>query len=315
MTQQHKISEYIENLDFKKTLGGGLQPDEVYEAIRKLTSMYNEVLAEAYQELAELRATLERREATTPPPTYAYKPSEPSYAYEPSEPAFDYEATTTPAVYESPALSATTVATHPASTNATQDAPDEEHVPAAADLKRMNRYRLLELLLECSRKNADLHKEIQELQEQKRALQLQLEDKRIKLDKAGTLAEASLLLNGVVEATQAAASQYLENLRDLELRETVRCEEKEAQAQRQADRLLENARIESEGLIRRTQEQCSAMEAQTRNACAAMKDSARAEIDKHWAQLSEKLEEFYNAHEGLKDLLRYTGQMPGGDHV
>ena len=30
--------------------------------------------------------------------------------------------------------------------------------------------------------------------------------------------------------------------------------------------------------------------------------------------VGEKLEEFYNAHEGLKDLLRYTGQMPGGDH-
>ena len=152
------------------------------------------------------------------------------------------------------------------------------------------------------------------LTEENRTLQRQLEDKRIKIEKAGTLAEASLLLNGVVEATQAAATQYLDNLKDLEVRETVRCEEKEAQTKRQARRILENARAECDELVRTTQEQCTAMEQQTRNACATMTDRARAEIDEHWEQLSDRLESFYSAHEGLKELLRKTGQIPGGGY-
>ena len=39
--------------------------------------------------------------------------------------------------------------------------------------------------------------------------------RRIELEKAGSIAEASLRLNGVFEAAQKAADQYLENLRQL----------------------------------------------------------------------------------------------------
>lgn len=39
--------------------------------------------------------------------------------------------------------------------------------------------------------------------------------RRIELEKAGSIAEASLRLNGVFEAAQKAADQYLENLRRL----------------------------------------------------------------------------------------------------
>ena len=336
MADQHKISEYIENMEFKKTLGGGLQPDEVYETIRELTSMYNDVLAEAYQETAELRAALERRDSAppppappappTPPPTtwegapVSYAPPASAYAYEPPMPAFSFEMTPPPA-QEPPAVPPVVYETPAAEPRVDEDPPEDEEPtedekPAltAADLRRMNRRRLLELLLECSRENVQQRKDMAELKAKNRKLQKQLEDKRIKIEKAGTLAEASLLLNGVVEATQAAAAQYLENLRDLELRETVRCEEKEAQTHRQARRILENARNECDELVRRTQEQCSAMETQTRTACASMTDRARAEIDEHWDQLSDKLEAFYTAHEGLKELLRNTGQIPGGGH-
>ena len=41
------------------------------------------------------------------------------------------------------------------------------------------------------------------------------ESRRIELEKAGSIAEASLRLNGVFEAAQKAADQYLENLRRL----------------------------------------------------------------------------------------------------
>ena len=55
----HKISEYIDNLKFKKKAMGGVDVEQVYEAIRELSSMYNELLAEVYEENEQLKNQLE----------------------------------------------------------------------------------------------------------------------------------------------------------------------------------------------------------------------------------------------------------------
>ena len=54
--------------------------------------------------------------------------------------------------------------------------------------------------------NEELNRRLQEAQEA-------LEDRRIAIGKAGTLAEAALRINGIFEAADRAASQYLENIR------------------------------------------------------------------------------------------------------
>ena len=308
MAQQHKISEYIENLEFGRTLGGGINPDDVYVAIRELTAMYNDVLAEAYQELADTRALLESYK-TAPPakPTATESPPTPTAHYPPPLSALAYESPADPPVYE------TATEEEPSYAEPEPKAsPAAEGGLTAAHLRRMSRRKLLELLLECSRENVALKQENEQLQEQNRTLQRQLEDKRLKIEKAGTLAEATLMLNGVIEATQSAAAQYLENLRDLEERETVRCEEKEAQAQRRAGQIMESTRVECDELVHRVREQCSAMEAQTRSACDSMIARAHEEIDGHWEQLSDRLDAFCTAHEGLREVLRNIGHLPGG---
>ena len=55
MSSQHEISEYIDNLSFKKVLCKGFRPDDVYEAICNISSMYNQILSEAYAENEELK--------------------------------------------------------------------------------------------------------------------------------------------------------------------------------------------------------------------------------------------------------------------
>ena len=77
------------------------------------------------------------------------------------------------------------------------------------ELKRLSRAELLELLLEQVEENERLHKEIEELKKQ-------LEDRVIKLEQAGSIAEAALRLNGVFEAAEAAAKQYLDSVKELE---------------------------------------------------------------------------------------------------
>ena len=52
---QHEISEYIENLPLQKTLCKGYRPDDVYEVICNLSSMYNQLLSETLMENEELK--------------------------------------------------------------------------------------------------------------------------------------------------------------------------------------------------------------------------------------------------------------------
>lgn len=74
------------------------------------------------------------------------------------------------------------------------------------ELRKLSRIDLLELLLEKSRENEKLKEELEQVK-------AQLADRKINIEKSGSIAEAALALNGVFQAAQAAADQYLENLR------------------------------------------------------------------------------------------------------
>ncbi len=76
------------------------------------------------------------------------------------------------------------------------------------ELRKLNRTDLLELLLEQSKENEQLREELRQAQEK-------LASRKIEIDHAGSIAEAALRLNGVFEAAQQAAEQYLENVRRL----------------------------------------------------------------------------------------------------
>ncbi len=85
------------------------------------------------------------------------------------------------------------------------------------ELRKLNRYQLLELLMMQTEENGRLQQEIDRLREQ-----------QMKLEELGSVAEASLLLNGVFEAAQKAADDYLN------------------EARQRAERIVERARLEAE---------------------------------------------------------------------
>ena len=76
------------------------------------------------------------------------------------------------------------------------------------ELKRMSRAGLLELLSEQSRELDRLRKENERLSER-------LRDREILIRESGSIAEAALKLNGVFEAAQSAADQYIRSVRRL----------------------------------------------------------------------------------------------------
>jgi len=74
------------------------------------------------------------------------------------------------------------------------------------ELKRLSRAELLEMLLAQAEENEKLKKQIAQMRSQ-------LEDRRILLDEAGSIAEAAMRLSGVFEAAETAAARYLENIK------------------------------------------------------------------------------------------------------
>lgn len=77
------------------------------------------------------------------------------------------------------------------------------------EVKRLSRAELLEMLLAQVEENKKLKLRLEKMQEE-------LDSRQIMINKAGSIAEAALQLNGVFQAAEAAAVQYLENVRRLE---------------------------------------------------------------------------------------------------
>lgn len=142
------------------------------------------------------------------------------------------------------------------------------------ELKKLKRTDLLELLLAQEKENEELRRQLQEARRQ-------LEERQLALEEAGSIAEASLRLSGIFETAQTAADQYLENVRRLSEGQETRCA-----------RLEEESREKAERLLRETEEQC-----------AAMRESAKKESQAYWENVSARLEDYYDAHEGLRELL------------
>lgn len=131
------------------------------------------------------------------------------------------------------------------------------------ELRKLNRAELLELLLELSREN-------ETLREQLRQTEAALADRRLRLDQAGSIAEAALQVSGIFEAAQQAADQYLSSVNELSTRQ---------------------------------EEICARMEAETKRKCDAMVEKAQADSQRYWDDISRRMEDFYEAHAGLRELL------------
>lgn len=74
------------------------------------------------------------------------------------------------------------------------------------DLRKLNRYQLLEMLIMQTERADKLQSKLEEAEKK-------LNDTEIRMTALGSIAEASLQLSGVFEAAQAAADRYLEAAR------------------------------------------------------------------------------------------------------
>ena len=157
------------------------------------------------------------------------------------------------------------------------------------ELKRLSRGELLEMLIQQS-------KELERLRKQLDAAQTALQNREIAITNAGSIAEAALQLNGVFTAAQDACQQYMENICHLSQNQERICAQRDAESRAEAERIVEEARKESE-----------ALEHETRMMCAGMVTKANSESQAYWDEVSRRLVAFSTEHAELQQLLSAVG--------
>lgn len=107
------------------------------------------------------------------------------------------------------------------------------------ELRKLNRYQLLELLVaQTERANA--------LEEKLEKVQSKLDSHDIQMSVVGSIAEASLQLSGVFQAAQKAADLYLDAARE-------RADRMEEEAERKSRALVEEAERRAREILRSAQ--------------------------------------------------------------
>ena len=139
------------------------------------------------------------------------------------------------------------------------------------DLRKLNRKQLLELLLQQTQRADELEKQLQEANDKL--------EKKVTIEKeSGSIAIAALQLNGVFDAAQHAADQYLEIIK-----------------KKSENIELENARLEEE-----CRKKCQLMLEQTNNLCM----QKEAELNDRVEFLTARINKLLKFQKQLEDLIK-----------
>ena len=161
------------------------------------------------------------------------------------------------------------------------------------ELKKLSRSELTAMILQQQSRIEEFQKELADAKEQ-------LAQREIALENAGSIAEASLQLNGVFDAAQAACQQYIENIRSLREKQEVVCARLENESMEKAARILTDAEAKAR-----------LMEMEASRKYTEMTDRAKTESEEYWTSVSSRLEAFYAEHAGLRELL--AAGIPSSD--
>ena len=137
------------------------------------------------------------------------------------------------------------------------------------DLQKLKRIELLEILIEQGKTIERLEQELAEANKK-------LEAKNMNMTEAGSIADAAMQITGIFEAAQSAAHIYLDNVQQME---------------------------------RTTKERCDEMERETLEKCQNMIVEAEKAVEEKWTDISKRLEEFYETHRGMKEMLKMLGNF------
>ncbi len=139
------------------------------------------------------------------------------------------------------------------------------------ELRHLTREDLLDIIYELQQKT-------QRLEQENETIRKQLSDRTVKLENAGSIAEAALALNGVFEAAQAAADQYLAQVHAAN-----------EQSQQLADRIVADAQRKANAIVQQAQQEADRIRAMQGEGA-----------QQKWAELQEKPDTMLQSYEALR---------------
>lgn len=198
------------------------------------------------------------------------------------------------------------------------------------ELSKLRRGEMLEMLVSQA-------KEIERLKWELDIANKSLKEREITIDNAGSIAEAALQINGVFEAAQKAAEQYLENIENRSRRQEETCAELEEKSRQDAEKLLAEVKnncevmeqqcekkleetnyqceeqiqiteLKCEEKIRKTDEECEQKIHNTEEMCNLKIQETEKQVEEKWKVISQRLEEVYQAKNGLRELVEFIGK-------
>lgn len=168
------------------------------------------------------------------------------------------------------------------------------------ELKKLSRSDLLELMIAQG-------KELEDVKQQLAEALKELEERKISCDSAGSIAEASLAINGVFLAAQAAADDYLSNIKSLNDRQDAILAERDRESREKAEARINEAEAKSSLLEEETKQRCSKLEQETAFKCAKMEEQAKANSEAWWMSVQNKLRTMYQSQSELRSLMTNFG--------
>lgn len=131
------------------------------------------------------------------------------------------------------------------------------------EFRRLRRIELIDIIYKLQNNEEQLQAEIASLKQQ-------MANRELKLSKAGSIAEAAMSLNGVFEAAQAAADQYITEVQKLH-----------ADTENQTAQMLSDAKAQAAEIVLAAERQRDAMltDAKTEISEEEQRDNRTAETD------------------------------------
>lgn len=162
---------------------------------------------------------------------------------------------------------------------------------ADRELRRMHRAELIEIIYA-------LKQSEDQLKAQNAALTAQLQDRQLRLEKAGSIAQAALELNNVFAAAQAAADDYLHSVQASLADTDAAAANTLSQARSEARRILEQAQADADALTAASEQKRTQTEAD----CKAMVERAEQEVQQRWQAFDRKANELLDQYRSADSL-------------
>lgn len=151
--------------------------------------------------------------------------------------------------------------------------------------KHLSRAELIDIIYALQRQSEEKDAQLQ-------TMQAALDDRTLRIEKAGSLAEAAISINGVFEAVQATAEQYLDSIRAAEEANAA----KQAEAEQQRKRLLEEAERKADETI-----------LLARGQAQRIVEEAESQAEAKWTAFEQKAYAMIQANAELQSLLQRNG--------